>query len=135
MEKMEIEAKTSNLPALNDFVHNMLEENGVPPKYVIQTELILEEIFVNIASYAYAPNVGMTEIECSVDPEKKEYSLVFKDTGKPFNPLDREDPDITLSAEERGIGGLGIFLTKKYMDKVEYKYENMNILTVSKKWE
>ena len=95
-------------------------------------DLAIEEIFVNIAHYAYNPKVGETWISASFTDNV--LTVIFKDKGKPFNPIAKEDPDITLSAEERDIGGLGIFLTKKFMDSVDYEYKDEhNILTIRKK--
>ena len=99
-------------------------------------DVAAEEIFVNIAHYAYKEKLaagvsGQVWITCTYENEL--LTVIFRDKGVPFNPLARPDPDITLSAEDRSIGGLGIFLTKKYMDKVEYKYENdENVLTLKK---
>ena len=97
-----------------------------------QIDLSVEEIFVNIASYAYREEPGKAEV--SVECNNGEITIVFKDNGKPYNPLEKPDPDVTLSAEEREIGGLGIFLVKKNMDDVSYEYKNdQNILTIKKK--
>ena len=95
-------------------------------------DLAVEEIFVNIAHYAYSGRGGEAEVSCILSDGV--ITISFTDKGKPFNPLEKEDPDITLSAEERKIGGLGIFLTKKFMDKVWYVYEDgRNKLSFSKK--
>jgi anti-sigma regulatory factor (Ser/Thr protein kinase) len=89
----------------------------------------VEEIFVNIAHYAYTPETGSVTIRMSV---QENIVIEFEDSGKPYNPLEKEDPDIKASAEEREVGGLGIFMVKKIMDKVEYRREgNKNILTIS----
>ena len=145
---------------VNDFVHAMLPEN-CPVEILNKLDLAVEEVYINIAHYAYKPVDGTVEISCTLDeaaqaaagegqpggtgeqetrgqeafPGKTapRLTICFKDRGKPFDPLAREDPDITLSAEDRGIGGLGIFLTKKFMDSVTYAYEDgQNILTMSK---
>ena len=90
----------------------------------------LEEIFVNVAKYAYN---GNGTVEITLSKFKDHVSFVFKDSGKPFNPLAKADPNITASSEEREIGGLGIFMVKKIMDKVEYEYINgQNVLTLVK---
>ena len=98
-----------------------------------QIDLAVEEIFVNIAHYSGSKDA---EIACAYHiggDGSGVLTVVFKDRGKPFNPLAKADPDLTLSAEERNIGGLGIFLTKKFMDSVEYEFiDNMNILKISK---
>lgn len=97
--------------------------------------LSFEEIFVNIVNYAY-PNSkgGMVTVKYGINEETGIFHMIFIDDGVPYNPLARVDPDITLSAEERKIGGLGIFLCKKFLDKMEYVYKNdQNILMTEKK--
>ena len=96
--------------------------------------MALEEIFINIAHYAYHPGqAGTATIRCCVGGDPLQVTIQFLDNGKPFNPLAKEDTDITLSAEERGIGGLGILMVKKSMDAVDYAYENgSNVLTIKK---
>lgn len=93
-----------------------------------------EEIFTNIASYAYEEGVeGMAEISCGIK-EKKRFWISFKDWGKPYNPLNRPEPDFNIPFEQRRIGGLGIYMVKKFMDEVTYRYEKgCNILTLTKK--
>ncbi|MBQ3687303.1 MAG: ATP-binding protein [Treponema sp.] len=145
------DATDENMGPVNDFVHAMLPEN-CPVEILNKLDLAVEEVYINIAHYAYKPVDGTVEISCTLDeaaqaaagegqqgtggqPGKTapRLTICFKDRGKPFDPLAREDPDITLSAEDRGIGGLGIFLTKKFMDSVTYAYEDgQNILTMSK---
>lgn len=126
-------ATDENMSAVNEFIHSLLPKNtsfGTEN----QLDLAVEELYVNIAHYAYAPGTGDVEIDCELNDEggKKVLRVTFKDHGTPFDPLAKKDPDITLSAEERGIGGLGIFLTKKFMDSVEYEYKDANILTIKK---
>ena len=94
----------------------------------------IEEVFVNVARYAYQNGDGEVLLKIGFNEEDRKITFVMKDRGIPFNPLQKSDPDITLSADEREIGGLGIFITKKTMDSVEYVYENgENILTMIKK--
>ena len=94
----------------------------------------VEEIFVNIANYAYGDGTGEASLCFGFDENERLMTLVVSDEGVEFNPLDRAEPDITLSAAEREIGGLGIFITKKTMDTVSYSYDNgRNILTMTKK--
>ena len=103
-------------------------------KLLMQTQLAVEEIFVNIAHYAYKDKTGEVNVLCELDKEKNLFTIIFEDTGIPFDPLKREDPDVTATAEERNIGGLGIFLTKKLMDEVSYENKDgKNILTLMKK--
>jgi anti-sigma regulatory factor (Ser/Thr protein kinase) len=99
----------------------------------MQILVAVEEIFVNIASYAYAPDQGNAIVRIEFSDEPVEVTITFMDNGIPFDPLQRRDPDVTLSAEERRIGGLGIFMTKKTMDSVDYEYKNgQNILRLKK---
>jgi len=129
---LKIQASDKNMQAVNDFVHSMLP-TGCDEMLLNQIDLAVEEIFVNIAHYSgSAEAVVSCDYHISGDGSGT-LTLVFKDSGKPFNPLDRADPDLSLSAEERRIGGLGIFLTKKFMDSVEYEYVGgMNCLTIKK---
>ena len=132
MNQLKTEAKTENLENVNNF----LTENliGCPMKVLMQTELAVEEIFVNIEHYAYKDETGEVWVSCELDKEKNLFTIIFEDTGIPFDPLKRDDPDVTASAEERDIGGLGIFLTKKLMDEVRYENrDGKNILTLIKK--
>ena len=90
---------------------------------------------MNIALYAYAPETGKADITFDVDKEKKEAVITFRDKGVAFNPLEKQDPDVTQSAEERQIGGLGIYIVKKTMDQVTYERVNdENVLTIVKKF-
>ena len=94
--------------------------------------MAVEELFVNIASYAYAPDTGTAEI--GVDVSGGVAETTFADSGIPYNPLKKKDPDVALSAEEREIGGLGIFMVKKTMDEMRYCYrDGQNLLTIRKK--
>ena len=126
-----VDATTENLQRVTDFVDNFLEEKGASMKTQLQVDLAVEEIFVNIANYAYGDGTGTAEV--SVSEKNGVITIVMKDSGIPYNPLIKEDPDITLSAEERDIGGLGVFLTKQNMDEVTYRCaDGMNVLTMKK---
>ena len=128
-----VPASEANLIAVNNFINSHLEPYDIPVGLQTKIELVVEELFVNIAKYAYKDNTGTVQIDCHVSQNPNVLHLTFKDSGIPFNPLAKEDPDVTLSAEDREIGGLGIFLTKKYMDTIDYQYENkMNVLTLTK---
>ena len=99
----------------------------------MQIGLAVEEVFVNIAQYAYGNGSGKAKVRVEVDREPIAVKITFIDHGMPYDPLAHKDPDITLSAEDREVGGLGIFLTKKSMDDVNYEYRNgQNILTLKK---
>ena len=127
----QFQAKEEQLPDVMDFVEQELEKEGCPSKTRMQLLLCVEEIFVNIAKYAY---IGQSaDVTVGIDCEGQEWKIQFTDHGIPFNPLNREAPDITLSADERTPGGLGIYLVKKTMDAVNYEYKNRkNILTITK---
>ena len=133
MKELTIDAKVDNLDQVLDFVNGVLEENDCDMKTQIQIDVSVEEIFVNIASYAYAPGEGSAVIRLEVLKDPRALSIVFEDSGIPYDPLAKEDPDITLSAEDRPIGGLGIYMVKKSADKISYEYkDNRNILTFIK---
>lgn len=133
IREMKIVAHEQNMEKVNDFIHSCLPAD-CSPALQNKIDLAVEEIFVNIAHYAYNPNLG--DVWLSASFTDNELTVVFKDNGKEFNPIDKADPDISLGAEEREIGGLGIFLTKKFMDCVDYKYlDGHNILTIKKKIE
>ena len=134
MVEREFIAKVDELPNVISFIESELEKFEFSFKIITQFNLVVEELFVNVASYAYKDkNDGKCKITIDYDKEKQEVKLSMEDNGIKFNPLEKEDPDTTLSAEDRPIGGLGILLVKKNMDNIEYKYEdNKNILILSK---
>ncbi|MBE6128390.1 MAG: HAMP domain-containing protein [Erysipelotrichaceae bacterium] len=130
---LELEATRDNLQSVLDFVNEHLDEINCPKKARMQLNLTVEEIYINIASYAYTPNIGMVKVVLDDLKNPDGVRLTFIDQGVPYNPLAKADPDVTLPAEQRPIGGLGIYLVKKNMDKVEYKYENnSNVLAMTK---
>ncbi|MBO5551128.1 MAG: ATP-binding protein [Lachnospiraceae bacterium] len=136
MDKITIEAKVENLNEVLAFVDEKLEENDCPMKVQMQIDVAVEEIFVNIASYAYNPTTGPATISAVVSKDPLEVTISFMDNGVPYDPLAKEDPDVTLSAEERQIGGLGIYMVKKSMDDVAYEYrDGQNIFTIKKSLE
>lgn len=105
---------------------------GLPEEITKHLLIAADEIFTNIVSYAYSGTTGPVEV--SAEQDGKIFRLTFADAGKPFDPLQTADPDIKSRPEERPIGGLGIFVVKKLMDKVEYRRENnRNILTLTKR--
>lgn len=134
MKTKSFPAKTEELDNVLNFVNADLEENGCNPKFQMQIAVAVEELFVNVAHYAYeAGSDGPCEVVTNLDDEGY-FSIKMKDLGQPFDPLAKEDPDVTLSAQEREIGGLGIFMVKKFMDKVSYEREgNYNVMTIAKK--
>ena len=131
--ELELEAVTGNLPEVQAFVAEHLETADCSIKAQMQIGLAVEEIFVNIASYAYTPEKGLAKVRVEVSDEPVSVSITFVDSGTPYDPLAKEDPDVKLSAEDRDVGGLGIFMTKKAMDEISYVYKDgHNILTLKK---
>ena len=133
-DELDIEAATENLPRVAEFVDRHLEAIGCPMKAQMQIGIAVEEIFVNIANYAYHPDKGNASVRVEVSDAPVCVTITFLDHGVPYDPLARHDPDISLSASDRDIGGLGIFMTKQLMDNVSYEYKNgQNILTLKKR--
>jgi len=129
MNELVTEAKIENMDSVFDFINERLED--CKPEIQNQIGIVIDEIFSNIVRYAYHPSSGNVTIRITVDSY---ITIEFEDRGVAFNPLSADEPDITLPAEEREIGGLGIFMVKKIMDSVEYRREgDKNILTVKKR--
>ena len=127
-------AKTEALSDVLGFVEQMLDSFECPIKIQVALCVAIEEVFVNVAHYAYGEGEGNMSLGIDFDEERRAITFRMTDKGVTFDPLKKPDPDITLSAEEREIGGLGIFITKKTMDSLTYTYENNeNILTMIKK--
>ena len=134
MKEKVFSAKKDTLPEVMAFTEECLESFDCPMKSSMAICVAVEEIFVNIASYAYGEGNGNASFMFGFDENERLMTLIVSDEGIPFNPLERDEPDITLSAAEREIGGLGIFITKKTMDTISYRFEdNKNILTMTKK--
>lgn len=133
MSEMTIEARTDKLDEVLAFVDKRLEALDCPVKVQMQIDVAVEEIFVNIASYAYEHGEGKATVIFREEDGGKAVYVTFMDEGIPYNPLEKPDPDITLKAEDRQIGGLGIFMVKKSMDRVDYEYrDGKNCLTIGK---
>lgn len=134
MKYLTVPARTEALEAVQAFLEEQLEGWGCPPGFRMRFSLVAEEIFVNIAHYAYPDGAGDAVIGVQVSGQPPVLTLRFADRGIPFDPLAQPEADITLPAQERPIGGLGIFLTRKIMDEAAYSYEDgQNILTLRKK--
>lgn len=130
MNELIIEAKLENMDEVLDFVGERIAD--CPAKIQNQIRIAVDEIFSNIALYAYHPGAGNATVRVAVNDG---ITVEFEDNGVAYNPLAIDSPDTTLSAEEREIGGLGIFVVKNIMDSVEYRREgNKNILTINMKW-
>ena len=133
MNKLEIQAKVENLEKVLFFLDTELESRQVSNKTQMQLDLAVEELFVNIANYSYPGGEGMAEIDVDFDESVGNVKVILIDSGIPYNPLEKPDPDITLGAMEREIGGLGIFMVKKNVDDIKYLYsDGKNILTLYK---
>lgn len=133
MKEMTIAAAVENIDVVTDFVSEQLEAFDCPMKAQMQISIAIDELFGNIAHYAYGDQTGEATIRVELTQEPRAAVITFIDSGVPYNPLAKEDPDTTLSAEDRQIGGLGIFMVKKSMDEVAYAYKDgQNMLTIRK---
>ena len=131
MVKKSFKAKKESLPEAMAFLEEQLDKLNVDAKKKMQVSIAVEELFVNIANYSYAAEDG--EVEIQID---KDAVLIISliDSGQPFNPLERKDPDVSAPLEERDIGGLGIYMAKQNADKIEYEYKDgKNIVRIYKK--
>ena len=115
MKKLVIPAEVSELTRLNEAINEELMGRGCSKRMQFQVSLAAEEIFTNIASYAYGPVEGNAEVLIDVSGDPPELSISFADRGAPFNPLDCPEADTSLGADEREIGGLGILLVKQWI--------------------
>ena len=127
-------AEPEQLEPVQRFVEEQIERYDCSARVRFQLDVAVEEIFINIAKYAYRPGqAGQAAVRCCVGGDPLQVTIQFQDQGVPFNPLEKEAADITLTAQERQIGGLGILMVKKSMDAVRYSYEDgKNILTIQK---
>lgn len=133
MKELIVEATIENVPRVIEFVDEQLEQFDCPMKTQMQVDVAVEELFSNIANYAYNPGIGSATMRVEVAEDPLAVVITFIDNGVPYDPLAKADPDITLSAEEREIGGLGIYMVKKTMDDVSYEYKDgQNILRIKK---
>ena len=133
MKELTIAATVENIGVVTEFVNEQLEALGCPMKAQIQIDIAIDELFGNIAHYAYNPDVGEATVCVEVTEEPLAVVITFIDKGVPYDPLAKADPNIALSAEEREIGGLGIFMVKKTMDEITYEYKDgQNILKIKK---
>ena len=132
MPALRIAAKRELVDEVTEFVDGLLEAHSCSPMAQSQIDVAVDELFINIASYAYGGETGEAVIEVEFPDGFAE--ITFRDWGVPYNPLDRSDPDVTLSVEDRQIGGLGVYMVKKRMDSVTYRYEDgQNVLTIRRK--
>jgi anti-sigma regulatory factor (Ser/Thr protein kinase) len=133
MNELTINATVENIAVVTDFVDEQLEQYDCPMKAQLQINIAIDELFGNIAHYAYDPNVGPATVKVEVNEDPMAVIITFIDSGVPYDPLAKADPDITLSADERDFGGLGIYMVKKSMDDISYEYKDgKNILRIKK---
>lgn len=134
MKELTIDATVDNIATVTDFVNEQLEQLDCPQKSQMQVNIAIDELFGNIAHYAYNPETGRATVRVEVAQDPLSVIITFIDNGVPYDPLAKEDPDITQNCEEREIGGLGIYMVKKTMDDISYEYkEGQNILKIKKK--
>ena len=132
MRELVLESIDENLTEILKVLDEDLESAGCDIDTRYEIDIAVEEIFVNISDYAYGGGIGPVRIQIEID---EGVTVTFIDEGVEFDPLKREDPDITLPEKDRPVGGLGIYLVKKSMDEMTYLYdEGRNILTIKKKW-
>ena len=135
-KEITIEANTDNLYQVLHHINEMLQTSSCSKRDKLMIDMAVEELFVNIASYAYAPGTGSADIRIELLEQPSRVRITFSDSGTPYDPLKKADPDLTLPAEERPIGGLGIYMVKEKMDAVYYEYrEGHNVLTIVKNLE
>ena len=135
MKEVSLKSTLENVEVLTGIIDSELESVGCPTKAIMQVDVAIDEIFSNIVNYGYDCENEEIVIKYDVDPKDKSISITFVDSGKRYNPLDKDDPNISEDAETRKIGGLGIYIVKKTMDNMVYKYENnKNYLTIIKKF-
>jgi len=133
MKELTIAATVENIETVTEFVNEQLEALDCPIKAQMQIDIAIDELFGNIAHYAYNPGTGDATVRVEVVREPLSVVITFIDKGVPYNPLSNADPDTGLSLEERGVGGLGIYIVKKSMDEITYSYQDgKNILTIRK---
>ncbi len=133
MKELTVQATPENISVITAFVDEQLEQYDCPMKAQAQIDIAIDELFGNIVRYAYHPEVGSATVQVEVMKEPLAVVITFIDQGKPYDPLAKEDPDVTLSAEEREIGGLGIYIVKKSMSEITYEYKDgRNILKIRK---
>ena len=133
MNNYQIPAKVELIDQMINPIISSLEEIAIEHKKVYQVTLALEEIFANIAKYAYPSNDGMIDISYEISEDKKQLKIVIRDKGIAFNPLAKEDPDLDASVAERKIGGLGIYIVKNIIDDIKYqRINNENVLELIK---
>ena len=132
-DSINVEASLENVTTVTDFINRKLDEHGCIGKTRNQIDIAIDELFSNIANYAYGPEGGMVKVGAEVETDTRTAVITFTDSGIPFDPLSIQQPDTTSSAENRAIGGLGIFMVRKMMDDFSYQYlDGHNVVTIRK---
>lgn len=133
MKEITVDATVEKIREVTDFVDEFLDEVDCPMKAKMQLDIAIDELFGNIAHYAYPEETGRATVRVEMFDNPKTVCITFIDSGIPYNPLEKSDPDVSLSAEDREIGGLGIFMVKKNMDDMQYRYyDGQNRLRITK---
>ena len=133
MKEITVDAACENLELVTDFINDQLAQAGCPFRTQMQIDIVIDEIFSNIAKFAYTPLHGKATVR--IETAEREAVITFCDSGRHYNPLEQSAPDITSPLEEREIGGLGLMIVKKMMDIVRYDYINgQNILEMRKRF-
>ena len=131
MKEMTVAARLENIEVVTAFIDAFLEDADCPVKTQMQIDVAVDEVMSNIAHYAYPDGEGTVTV--SIEEKENTVQIFFRDSGIRYDPLTAKAPDLSLSAEDRPIGGLGIHMVKKMMDAVSYRYENgQNMLTLQK---
>lgn len=129
-----LDAVPKNFQVVQDRVRDFLSTTSCSMRTLLELDMVVEEIFINIANYAYGQDQGKATVDLALNELRDTLSITFRDSGVPYNPLEKSAPDISSSAKERAVGGLGIFLVQKYSDSMAYEYKgNENCLTIYKK--
>ena len=133
MKELTVEADRKNLLAVQTFIDEELEAADCPMATQIAIDVAVEELFVNIADYAYGEEAGTVTVQVDLHEEPLAAEITFIDSGKQYDPLAKPDPDVTLAAKDRKKGGLGIFMVKNSMDDMKYEYKDgKNVLKLVK---
>ena len=132
LKELTLDATVENITVVTEFIDQQLENAGCPMEVQYLIDIAVDELFGNIAKYAYTDRIGKAIVRTEISD--KEALITFVDSGIPYNPLMREVPDLDLTIEERNPGGVGIHIVRKSMDDMKYEYtNNQNILTICKK--
>lgn len=133
MKEFHVDSNVENIPSVKKFVLSELEKLGCTERLMMQMKMAVDELFANISFYAYDSGTGPVTVQFDFEETSSAAVLTFIDEGKPYNPLEADEPDVELEADLRPIGGLGIFLVRNLMDDMLYEYKDgRNILTLKK---